>query len=221
MLELRPGCECCDRDLPPDSDQAFICSFECTFCRTCADTAFGWRCPNCGGELLPRPIRPAEKARTHPASTRRVHRPERCPGGLVADPAHGGSADVGRRSLSVLAPLLAVCRQDPRAGIPSWALEGDFFAVVRTPGELSVVCPEARVPAGTARDGGWRGLEVDGPMALTLTGVLAGLTGPLARAGIAIFAISTHDTDYVLVKEERLAAAREALRRAGHTVRDG
>ncbi|WP_374449197.1 DUF1272 domain-containing protein [Stella sp.] len=78
MLQLRPGCECCDRDLPPDSRAARICSFECTFCRDCAETVLGGRCPNCGGELVPRPVRPAEKLATFPASTERIHRPERC-----------------------------------------------------------------------------------------------------------------------------------------------
>jgi hypothetical protein len=75
MLELRPNCECCDRDLPPDSLQALICSFECTFCAECASTRLAGRCPNCGGELLRRPIRPASKLASHPASTQRVLKP--------------------------------------------------------------------------------------------------------------------------------------------------
>jgi hypothetical protein len=73
MLELRPNCEGCDKDLPPDSVDARICSFECTFCATCADSVLGGRCPNCGGELLARPRRPESKLALHPASTRRVH----------------------------------------------------------------------------------------------------------------------------------------------------
>jgi hypothetical protein len=75
MLELRPGCERCDRDLPPDSRDARICSFECTFCSACAEGALGGRCPNCGGELVRRPIRPADKLAKNPASTRRVFKP--------------------------------------------------------------------------------------------------------------------------------------------------
>jgi hypothetical protein len=59
MLALRPNCECCDRDLPPASTDAMICSFECTFCRVCAEGVLGGRCPNCGGTFAPRPIRPA------------------------------------------------------------------------------------------------------------------------------------------------------------------
>ncbi len=71
MLELRPGCECCDRDLPPDSPDARICSFECTFCVRCAAVLRGI-CPNCGGELVPRPRRPANKLAANPPSTQRV-----------------------------------------------------------------------------------------------------------------------------------------------------
>ncbi len=69
MLELRPNCECCDADLPPDSQAARICSFECTFCVTCAEGVLGGKCPNCGGELLRRPIRPADRLARFPAST--------------------------------------------------------------------------------------------------------------------------------------------------------
>jgi uncharacterized protein len=75
MLQLRPNCECCDRDLPPDATDALICSFECTFCRGCAERNFGGRCPNCGGELVARPRRPAEKLAKYPASTERIRKP--------------------------------------------------------------------------------------------------------------------------------------------------
>lgn len=85
MLALRPNCECCGRDLPPDSREALICSFECTWCTDCAATRLpGGLCPNCGGELVRRPIRPAAKLATHPASTERIYRPERCGGPAVA-----------------------------------------------------------------------------------------------------------------------------------------
>ncbi|QKS27910.1 MAG: DUF1272 domain-containing protein [Candidatus Accumulibacter similis] len=75
MLELRPNCEACDRDLPADSSEAMICSFECTFCAACAQSRLGGRCPNCRGELLRRPRRPADGLARHPASTRRVYKP--------------------------------------------------------------------------------------------------------------------------------------------------
>ncbi|WP_454746760.1 DUF1272 domain-containing protein [Ciceribacter selenitireducens] len=77
-LELRPNCECCNRDLPPESGEALICSFECTFCRDCAATVLGGVCPNCGGELVRRPIRPAAKLVNNPASTIRVFKAEGC-----------------------------------------------------------------------------------------------------------------------------------------------
>jgi hypothetical protein len=72
MLALRPNCECCDRDLPPASTQAMICSFECTFCRDCAEGVLAGRCPNCGGAFAPRPIRPAALLAKFPPSTERV-----------------------------------------------------------------------------------------------------------------------------------------------------
>ena len=74
MLELRPSCECCDRDLPPDSPDARICTYECTFCATCADDVYAGRCPNCGGNFERRPIRPAALLEHHPPSTTRVLR---------------------------------------------------------------------------------------------------------------------------------------------------
>jgi uncharacterized protein len=80
VLDLRPNCECCDKDLPPDAADAMICSFECTFCRNCAETALGGLCPNCGGELLTRPTRPAEKLARFPASRTRVLKPDGCVG---------------------------------------------------------------------------------------------------------------------------------------------
>ncbi len=78
MLELRPGCECCDRNLPPDSATARICSFECTFCADCADNVLAGRCPNCGGDLVRRPIRPPGKLVCFPASTQRVFKAMGC-----------------------------------------------------------------------------------------------------------------------------------------------
>jgi membrane-associated phospholipid phosphatase len=80
MLELRPNCECCGKDLPPEAADAMICSFECTFCRDCVENALGGRCPNCGGSLAARPLRPAAKLAEHPPSARRVVRAEGCDG---------------------------------------------------------------------------------------------------------------------------------------------
>jgi len=78
MLELRPNCECCDRDLPFDSVEARICTFECTFCAACAEATLKGVCPNCGGNLVARPIRPARLLAKYPASTKRVVKPAGC-----------------------------------------------------------------------------------------------------------------------------------------------
>ncbi|SMC39716.1 DUF1272 domain-containing protein [Rhizobium sp. RU36D] len=77
-LELRPNCECCDRDLPPESVDAMICSFECTYCADCASGTLAGICPNCGGELVRRPIRPAAKLANNPPSTKRIVKAEGC-----------------------------------------------------------------------------------------------------------------------------------------------
>jgi hypothetical protein len=77
MLALRPNCECCDRDLPPDASEARICSFECTFCAECAETRLGGRCPICGGAFAPRPIRPAALLAKFPPSAERVLKPHK------------------------------------------------------------------------------------------------------------------------------------------------
>ena len=77
-LELRPNCECCDRDLPPDSRHAYICTFECTYCYECAATKLNFLCANCGGELVRRPIRSAAKLLNNPASKTRVLRSTPC-----------------------------------------------------------------------------------------------------------------------------------------------
>lgn len=76
MLEMRPNCECCDRDLPPDTRQALICTFECTFCEDCARDRLNGLCPNCGGELVRRPVRPSSKLEKYPPATQRVHNPK-------------------------------------------------------------------------------------------------------------------------------------------------
>jgi hypothetical protein len=78
MLELRPNCECCNADLAPDQRGAWICSFECTFCAACTQHVFGFWCPNCGGDLVPRPTRRGQALQSNPASQRRVVRDDAC-----------------------------------------------------------------------------------------------------------------------------------------------
>jgi hypothetical protein len=118
--------------------------------------------------------------------------------------------------LAVMPNRFAICRLDDGAPIPHWALRGNFVSVTRTADELSVVCPQGDVPEGVQCSRGWRCLRVEGPLDLSLTGVLASLTAPLARAGISVFAISTFDTDYLLVQEKDLKEALVALSAAGH-----
>lgn len=119
--------------------------------------------------------------------------------------------------LAVLPGTLAICRLPANVPPPNWALAGeDFLAFVRTDTELSVVLPSGRAPEAAVRDDGWRALRVSAELELSLIGVLASLTTPLAEAEIPSFAISTHDTDYLLVKDDALEAARAALMEAGH-----
>jgi uncharacterized protein len=119
--------------------------------------------------------------------------------------------------LRILPGDYVVCRLDADAPWPDWAA-GEFVALSRTPDELSVVCEGRSVPAGVRREDGWRCLAAAGPLDFALVGVVAGMVGPLATAGISVFVVSTYDTDYLLVKAARLEAALEALRQAGHVV---
>jgi hypothetical protein len=112
----------------------------------------------------------------------------------------------------------AVCRLPRDAAIPDWALAGRLFSVTRTPDELSIVCDESAVPDGVMCEPGWRCLRVAGAMPFTLVGVLASLTAPPAAAGIGVFAFSTFDTDYLLVKATDFAPAITSLRAAGHAI---
>jgi hypothetical protein len=119
-------------------------------------------------------------------------------------------------TLSVLPGRYAICRLRPADPVPSWAGAGDFVSVTRTGEELSIVCAETGVPAGVDCERGWRCLKVAGPLDLSLTGVLASLAGPLAEARLSVFAVSTFDTDYLLVKETHLPSVVDVLTRSGH-----
>jgi len=124
-----------------------------------------------------------------------------------------------KRKLRLLPDTYAVCRLEKDAPAPDWGTRGLFSSVTRTAEELSVVCPDAQVPGRVKREGGWRVLKVEGPLDFSLTGVLASLTAPLAREGISVFALSTYDTDYLLVKKEQLEKAIQALRGEGYEVK--
>ena len=119
--------------------------------------------------------------------------------------------------LRLLDGLLAVARLPAGAPWPKWA-DGELVSVTRTPEELSVVCASDRVPESVSSERDWRCLRVCGVLDFAQVGILAALAVPLRQAGIPIFVISTHDTDYLLVKSQRLTAALGALRDAGHEV---
>jgi hypothetical protein len=121
-------------------------------------------------------------------------------------------------TLNVVDSIFAVSRLEPHAPIPPWATAGDFFSITRSAEELSVVCPQEAVPEGVKCERDWRCLRVAGKMPFTVVGVLASLTAPLADAGISVFAISTFDTDHLLVKAEDLERAIDVLRRQGHSI---
>ena len=123
--------------------------------------------------------------------------------------------------LRVLDGRWAVVRLDPDDGLPAWfELGAPFSAAVRRDGELSLVCPEDAVPADAVAERDWAALEVAGPLDLALTGILAGIAGPLGTAGVPVFALATYDTDVVLVPAARVQDALGALREAGHDVVD-
>jgi uncharacterized protein len=122
-------------------------------------------------------------------------------------------------NLEAIEVLLAVCRLDADSDVPPWVERSRAFtSVTRTTDELSVICAFDDVPEGVPMEGPWRALRVRGPIVMTLIGVVASLAGALADAGISIFAVSTFDTDYILVHEPDFEAAVDALTRAGHVV---
>ncbi|HTT33030.1 MAG TPA: ACT domain-containing protein [Methylomirabilota bacterium] len=128
------------------------------------------------------------------------------------------SSPTRRLELTLLPERYAISRLAANAPIPTWATEGPFYSVTRTGDELSIVCELARVPVGVQSQPGWRVFKVHGPFVLTEIGVLSALAGPLAEAKLSLFAISTFDTDYLLVASETLSAAIGALERAGHKI---
>jgi hypothetical protein len=124
-----------------------------------------------------------------------------------------------RLPLDVLGQVLAVCRLPPQSPVPEWATASEgMLTVSRTPAELSIVAGQDRIPAGVQCERDYRAFRVRGPLPLNLVGILASIANPLAEAGLSIFAISTYDTDYVLVKAAALDSAIAALRGAGHVV---
>jgi hypothetical protein len=123
-----------------------------------------------------------------------------------------------RLSLVQVDGAFAVARLDAVAPLPGWVAGGPFVSITRTTDELSVVCREEDVPAGVRCERGWRCLRVAGTLGFGLVGVLASLVGPLTEAGVSVFAASTFDTDYLILKASDFDRAVGVLRGVGHAV---
>jgi hypothetical protein len=123
-----------------------------------------------------------------------------------------------KMALLILDGTFAICRLEADAAIPAWATAGQFFSITRTADELSIVCRQDAVPEGVNCEWGWRCLRVAGTMPFSIIGVLASLTAPLAEAGISVFALSTFDTDYLLVKDGDFEKVITTLQQAGHSI---
>ncbi|MFB9995164.1 ACT domain-containing protein [Deinococcus oregonensis] len=127
-------------------------------------------------------------------------------------------------TLSLMTGRYVVAQLPPFSALPTWAASGTLWAVMGAPDEVSIVTAEDSVPSplpeGLKLEGGWAAIRLHGPFPFHLTGILAAVLNPLKAAGVGIFALSTFDTDYVLVKAEQVAQARTALQEAGHIFRD-
>ncbi len=113
--------------------------------------------------------------------------------------------------LSVLPEKLGICHFSKNSPIPDWAKDISFCSITRTSDELSIICPQEKIPAGVLTEKDWRAFKVEGPLGFSLTGIVASLSKPLADAKISIFYISTYETDYLLVEEKNLQRARGTL----------
>ena len=115
-----------------------------------------------------------------------------------------------------LAAPYAIVQLNADAAVPIWAAEGEFISITRTQDELSIVCPTANVPANVRSPHRWTCLKLQGPFSFSLTGVLLSFIEPLSVNGVPIFAVSTYDTDYVLIQEDHFEKALRLLQQAGH-----
>jgi len=115
-------------------------------------------------------------------------------------------------TLSILPEKLGICHLDKNTPIPAWALEGaSFISIGKTKDELSIICPEDKIPGGILFEKDWRAFKVQGPLGFTVTGIVSSISKPLAEAEISIMYISTYETDYVLVEEKNLEKAMKIL----------
>ncbi|MCA1580027.1 MAG: ACT domain-containing protein [Acidobacteria bacterium] len=122
------------------------------------------------------------------------------------------------KKLSWVPGVFAVCRLPPQSPLPAFPKETLLYSATRTDREVSIVCEEAAAPAGAICEYGWRALRLAGPIPFTVTGVIAAVSAPLARARLSMFVFSTYDTDYVLVRASDAQAAREALESDGFQI---
>jgi hypothetical protein len=118
----------------------------------------------------------------------------------------------------VINDLFAICQLNRDLAIPDWAWRGSFCSATKTATELSIVCPQSQLPAEVTASRGWSCLIVEGPLDLSMTGVLHSLAEPLARARISAFAASTYETDYLLVEQKNLERALKTLADSGHEI---
>ena len=123
--------------------------------------------------------------------------------------------------LSEMADRFAICRLNSTSAVPYWATKGSFYSLTRTNDELSVLCRQDDVPGGVTCERAWRCLKVEGPLSLSLTGVLASIIVPLGEAGISILAIGAYETDYVLIKQDQYEEAIRVLKQSGHRINEG
>ena len=114
-------------------------------------------------------------------------------------------------TLSILPEKLGICHFERNSEILDWAKDISFCSITRTKDELSIVCPQDKIPAGVLAERDWRAFKVQGPLGFSLTGIVASLAKPLAEAEISIFYVSTYETDYLLVEDKNLAKAKEIL----------
>lgn len=120
--------------------------------------------------------------------------------------------------LAVLPERLSICRLPADNRLPAWLPQDGFLSLTRTTDEMSIVCEERYVPEDVQSERDWKCLKVQGPLDFSAVGVLASFAGPLAAAGISIFAISTFDTDYLLVKQQNLESSVKVLAAVGHII---
>jgi uncharacterized protein len=123
-----------------------------------------------------------------------------------------------RMKLRPMKGLFAIVRLGPGEMVPAWLGDTPFLSITRTEEELSIICDQRQVPLSVAAEREWRGLKVEGPIDLSTPGVLASLASPLGDAGVPIFALSTFDTDYLLVRADRFEEACRVLAASGHIV---